>query len=252
MAHNIFRQGSFLSAEPENYLMQEMRSPAIYNSIITAIANGNKKYSNIANAVHLSTGALKNYLESLIDLAIIERITPAIRAKNKQVLYRLKDNLFRFWYQFMPKYTTAINAGMHEAIAAHIVDQGLSTFVGPTFETACRQWLQRKIQNGSFAIIPKSIGMWWDNDPEYKAEAEVDVVVTSFNGELILGECKWQNSPVDIEVLDLLIHRSKLLMSNDYQNLKLYLFTKTSFTNACKEKAANEGNVTLVTADEMF
>lgn len=45
---------------------------------------------------------------------------------------------------------------------------------------------------------------------------------------------------------------SKLLMSNDDQNLKLYLFAKTYFTDACKEKAAKGENVTLVTAEEMF
>ena len=252
MAHNIFRQGSFLSAEPENYLMQEMRSPTTYNSIITAIANGNEKNSDIANAAHLTTAALNNYLLNLIDLAIIERITPAIHAKRKQVLYRIKDNLFRFWYRFMPKYTTAINAGMHEIIAAHVADQELSTFVGPAFETVCRQWLQRKIQEGALPVIPTNIGTWWGNDPEYKKEADVDVVVTGINSELILGECKWQNSPVGIEVLDLLIHRSKLLMSDDCQSLSLYLFAKTGFTDACKEKAIKEGNVTLVTVEEMF
>ena len=252
IARNIFRQGSFLSAEPENYLMQEMRSPATYNSIITAIANGNEKPTDIANAVHLSTASLNSYLANLVELMIVKRITPAIRAKRNQVLYRLQDNLFRFWYTFMPKYATAINAGMHDRIAERVASRDLSTFVGPVFETVCRQWLQRKMQDDSIDMTPEKIGTWWGNDPEYKKQAEVDIVALGADGELIVGECKWNNSPVDVDVLDLLEHRAKLLASSQYRTMRLYLFAKTGFTDACKEKAAAEGNVELVTAQELF
>lgn len=96
IANAIFRQGSFLSVEPENFLMQEMRSPATYNTIITAIANGNEKATDITNAAHISTAALNAYLNNLIELGIVERITLAIQGNRKQVLYKLKDNLFRF------------------------------------------------------------------------------------------------------------------------------------------------------------
>lgn len=250
MANALFRQGSFLSVEPENFLMQEMRSPATYNTIITAIANGNEKATDIANAAHISTAALNTYINNLIELGIVERTTPAIRGNRKQVLYKLKDNLFRFWYRFMPRYATALNAGMHENIAHYVAENELSTFVGSVFETVCRQWLKRKLISEGFILT--SLGSWWGNDPIRKEQAEVDIVATGIDGELILGECKWRNSPIDTDTLNLLAQRASFLQDSKTSNLRLYLFSKSGFTEECKQKAKQVGNASLVKADSMF
>lgn len=252
IANRVFRQGSFLSVEPENYLMQEMRSPATYNSIITAIANGNEKPSDIASATHMSTAALSPYLNNLSELGVITRTTPEIRANRKQVLYRITDNLFRFWYRFVPRYTTALNAGMHEQVAHFVVERDLSTFAGPAFEEICRQWIKRQFATGQISFIPAGIGSWWGNDPTRKEQAEVDVVVTGINKELILGECKWQNSPVGTDVLQLLEHRSSFLADRETKTLYLYLFSKSGFTDECQSRAEQLGNVRLITLEEMF
>lgn len=40
LKNNLFNTSSYLFEEPENLLKQELREPAVYNSIITAIAGG--------------------------------------------------------------------------------------------------------------------------------------------------------------------------------------------------------------------
>lgn len=60
-------------------------------------------------------------LDRLIELGIIEQITPVIHTNRKQVLYRLADNLFRFWYRFTPQYASAINANMKDEMAKRII-----------------------------------------------------------------------------------------------------------------------------------
>ena len=40
VANRLLRSGSFLSAEPDNFLMQEVRSPASYNAVLAAVAQG--------------------------------------------------------------------------------------------------------------------------------------------------------------------------------------------------------------------
>lgn len=102
IANAVLKQGTFLSAEPESYVLQEMHNPASYKAIITAIAKGKEKTNDIANAINMQTPKVTPYLKKLIELGIIERITPVIHANRKQVLYRLSNNLFRFWYRFTP------------------------------------------------------------------------------------------------------------------------------------------------------
>lgn len=67
---------SFLYEEPVNLLKQEVREPAIYNAIITAIATGASRMSEIATKVGESTTTCTAYIKNLINLGIIKRETP--------------------------------------------------------------------------------------------------------------------------------------------------------------------------------
>ncbi len=43
--------GGHLQEEPENLMLQELREPALYNSILTAVAHGASRQNDIATAV---------------------------------------------------------------------------------------------------------------------------------------------------------------------------------------------------------
>ena len=249
IANRILKTGAFLDVEPENYLMQEVRSPAAYNAIISAIAAGYVRSSEISDATHLQSSAVTRYLDALRELQIVEKTMPVIDANRKRVVYRITDNLFRFWYSFAPRYASAIDAGMSDAVAKRIVENNFSTYVGSVFETVCRQWLKRRFYAGDIDMLPKEIGTWWGTDPRRKEQVEIDIVVTGADGELLLGECKWRNEPIDVDVLNLLVERGELLSA---KRKLFYLFSKTGFTQACKTKASSMGNVNLVTAEMMF
>ena len=65
----------------------------------------------------------------------------------------------------------------------------------------------------------------------------------------LFGECKWTNEAVDQKVLETLVARSHLFHFNEKH---FYLFAKTGFTKGCIHEAAEMGNVTLVTFEEMM
>lgn len=46
--NNFFDNSSYLYDEPGNLLKQELREPALYNSIITAVAEGASRINEIA------------------------------------------------------------------------------------------------------------------------------------------------------------------------------------------------------------
>ena len=65
----------------------------------------------------------------------------------------------------------------------------------------------------------------------------------------LFAECKWTNEKVDLGVLDTLVERSRLF---GYRNVQLYLFAKDEFTKGCVERAAEMGNVGLVTYHDII
>lgn len=80
---NLFDASSYLFEEPDNLLKQELREPAIYNSIITAIASGASKLNEISTKVGLESGACSKYLKVLLDLEILKKETPVTEKQEK-------------------------------------------------------------------------------------------------------------------------------------------------------------------------
>ena len=98
---NIFDTSSYLYEEPGNLLKQELREPAVYNSIITAIAEGASKLNEISTKTGVETGPCTKYLKVVMDLGIIKRETPVAEKTGKKSIYLIADNFFRFWYRLV-------------------------------------------------------------------------------------------------------------------------------------------------------
>ncbi len=64
---------SALFEEPENLLKQEVREPALYNAIISAIANGASRLSEISSKVGENTNVCAAYLKNLLGLGWFKR-----------------------------------------------------------------------------------------------------------------------------------------------------------------------------------
>lgn len=73
LLENLFSTSGYLFEEPENLLKQELREPAVYNSIISAVAGGATHSNEISTKVGLESGICSKYLKVLLDLGILKR-----------------------------------------------------------------------------------------------------------------------------------------------------------------------------------
>jgi AAA+ ATPase superfamily predicted ATPase len=239
---------SYLFEEPKNLLQQEVREPAIYNAIISAIATGSTKLSEISSKVGEETSACSAYLKNLISLGIIKKETPFKEKLSRKTIYVIADNLFKFWYRFIPSNNSIIQNNMTD-LAYKNINEHLDSYMGAVFEEICKQYLWRLNIQGKAAITFTDLGRWWGNDTKNRREVEIDIIATDNINSALFCECKWTNEKVDSAVLDTLIERSRLF---NYTNIYIYIFAKTGFSKGCEEKANELGNVKLITYDEMI
>ena len=233
---------SFLYEEPVNLLKQEVREPAIYNAIITAIATGHSRMSEISTKVGEDTNVVSGYIKNLISFGIIKKETPYGEKASKKSIYSIEDNMFYFWYRFVLDNNSVIVRGAADLVYKRIEAQ-LSDYMGRVFEEICTQYLWKLLLLGKMPIEFVSLGRWWGNDPRQKCQTEIDIMGEQDSNSAIFAECKWRNENVDLDVLETLIGRSRLF---HYTNVHYYLFSKFGFTKGCMEKAEEMGNVTLV------
>lgn len=239
---------SFLFEEPINLLKQEVREPAIYTAIITAIATGYSRMSEISSKVGEDTNVCATYLKNLVALGIVQKETPYGEKTSRKSIYSIEDNMFRFWYRFVLENNALIARGAAD-LAYNRIKPYLTDYMGKVFEDICTQYLWKLLLTGRSPVQFTSLGRWWGNNPLTRSQAEIDIMGEQDKNTALFGECKWTNEKVDLGVLDTLIERSKLF---SYQKVLLYLFSKSGFTKGCIDKAAELGNVTLITYSDIL
>ena len=238
---------SSLYEEPTNLLKQEVREPAIYTAIITAIATGASRMSEISTKVGEDTNVCSTYLKNLVTLGIVQKETPYGEKASKKSIYSIDDNMFRFWYRFVPENASMIARGAADLVYKRI-EPHLSAYMGKVFEEICKQYLWKLLLSGKSPVEFTSLGRWWGNDPVQKCQAEIDIMGEQDKDTALFAECKWTDEKVDLAVLETLIARSELFQ---HKNKHFFLFSKSGFTKGCAEKAKELGNVSLVTYGEI-
>ena len=246
----FFSTSGLLYEEPHNLLKQEMREPAMYNSIITAVANGATKLGEISGKTGQPDSAAGKYIRNLIDMGIVEKSGPIFSDSNRNGIYRIKDGMYRFWYRFIPNAAGLIEGG-RESVFLDTDEASISDFMGPAFEEICRQYLTRLNVSGSLPFVFNDMGGWWGRNPKTKKTTEIDIIAAS-KDDAILGECKWTNRKVDSGIYAELTEKASAVPKLADRNVRYYLFSKSGFTESLRKEADGNEKLRLIGLDDLF
>lgn len=181
-------------------------------------------------------------------LGLVKKEVPFGEKNSRKSIYSIVDNLFRFWFRFVPENQQLIARGA-STLAFRRIEPHLSEFSGAVFEDICKQYLWETLFQGLSPVDFNDLGRWWGTNPKTREQEEIDIVGSDGKKSVLFAECKWTNQKVDLGVLQTLLERSHMFSSN---NPHFYLFSKMGFTSACEVKAQELGNVSLVTYREIL
>ena len=254
----FFKTNGYLYDEVKNLLIQEFTDITLVNNIIEQIASGENTVNAIANKAKERESTILYSLEKLISVGLVEKIKCITEENNKKkTQYVLKDNMFKFYYEFIPKAISVIEMGQGEIYYKKVVKPLIHLFMGPVFENMCRYYtLMHGIQN-EFGSFITNVGSWWGSElivNEYNEKkvqsADIDVVgISPLDKSFIVGECKFKNEKVDKNVYLTLVRRAKLIKTN-YKLTKYILFSLSGFTSYFTEK--NDNDLILISLDRMY
>lgn len=246
--NNLLHTSSYLFEEPENLLKQELREPAIYNSIISAIAGGASRSNEISTKVGLESGICSKYLRVLLELGILRKETPVTEKPGKKTIYTIEDNLFRFWYRFVPKNMSIISAGRIRQIYEQAVKRFYPDYMGLVFEKMCREYLLHYAED--LPVLISEVGQWWGTDAKTRKEVQIDLVGISVEGnEYIIGSCKYRNEKIGIDELELL--RKYAAVFKESGKFHFCIFSKGGFTETLLD-LEKQGEVMLFTLEDIY
>lgn len=239
----ILSPTAFLYDEVRFILMEELRDPKHYLSILQSIAFGNTRMNDIVQRTGIERGPASKYLSVLQELRLIERETPVTEKhpeKSRKGIYRLSDNFFRFWFRFVLPYKSRLVEGGSRKLLEQEILPNLDNFIGQVFDKICTEIFHYLISKGIIGLNCDRVGRWWGGNEE------IDLVGMTGEIPVFAAECKWSRKPIGMDVLkDLQRKMTFIAPEGNAAKLRLGLFSRSGFTKEIEE-IGRKGEIVLI------
>lgn len=248
-AHELLlRPEGILSQEP-NRLLQEERPTAIsLRPALDAIGMGSHKSSEIAGRLGMSATSLSKILARLQELDLIEKELPYgdLERAGKRSLYKIKDPLFRVWFQLISGRRGQF-ASLSKQERLQLLEEKMPFLISNTWEKLCLKAF-KKLSGLPEGVWNEPARYWRGNGPEW------DLITTTLDNEsIVIGECKWRAGRIDLQWIRETIYKlfqkgTPKGLNFKENNIYYYLF----IPEAPKDSFYFDEHIRVIDADEVI
>lgn len=188
--NEVLAENSLFLDEGRNVLIEEFgKDYGNYFSILSLIASGKTSRVEIESIMEIQTGGFLNRLEN--DYGIIKKIRPILAKPNSRTIkYALEDNFLSFWFRFIYKYRSTVEAGNLDYLK-DIVLRDYDTYSGKILEKYFVEKLKCEKKHNL-------IGTYWERGNKN----EIDIVaVNDLEQKVLFVEVKKNKKGINLNVL---------------------------------------------------
>ncbi|MEV6982664.1 hypothetical protein AB0M95_15570 [Sphaerisporangium sp. NPDC051017] len=222
------------------------RDPALYHSVLSAVAEGNNTWGGIASHIGYKSSDIAHPLNVLEDCGLLVKEKDAFRSGRTR--YRIAEPLITFYQAIMRPEWTDLSLGFAAEVWERSRRRFLSKVMGPHFETLCREYALRYGRAHFGEVVAGTVA-----DPANKSQIDVDIAVlgVAHAGETraikSLGEAKW-DKVMDLRHLERLRRARDLLAAKGYDttNTTLACYSGAGFHDTLRAEAKRDPAILLV------
>jgi AAA+ ATPase superfamily predicted ATPase len=241
----MLNKNSRLFTAPQQFLKLELREPAVYNTILSALAQGNRKLNDLHACTEFSRAKISVYLKHLIELDLVEKLSPLSEEGRENVqkgLYRIKDNFFGFWYRFVFPNLSELMLKRMDQVYEERISPYLNDYMGEYFADVCAEFL--KLMNLHQRLPEKFL--WWDR--WYGKNGTIDILAQSETGKILVGKCIWEDKEAGIGDYEKLV---SLAAEAGKEPLYCYVFSRSGFSKELISRSEENANLELIGMDDL-
>jgi AAA+ ATPase superfamily predicted ATPase len=245
LEENIIEQfysvgGYFSEEQVKTVVTGDKQNPALYNSIVSAVATGHTKNGEIAT--YIGSDDVTYPLKVLVNAEVLERRI------SKKPYYVLNDSMLEFWFKYVSRATSLINAGNGTIYYESNVKEHIHDFMGKVFEKMAKEYLMMNAGKDDLPVLTE-ITEYQDSviDEDKKPkQIEIDLLGKNDSKIILIGECKFKNKAFDKIDLESLMDKIRYL---PVKNPIICIFSLSGFTDYVKNKA---NNCRLISIEDMY
>lgn len=122
---HVLNKYSSVYAEMTGCLTEELREPAVYNTILSSMACGNSKLNDIFAHTGFSRAKISVYLKNLMEIDLVEKIGAGT--------YRITKPHVRFYFYFIFPHLSLLEELSSETFFKEVVEDAFPGFVRETY-----------------------------------------------------------------------------------------------------------------------
>ncbi|MBO4902579.1 MAG: ATP-binding protein [Lachnospiraceae bacterium] len=240
VCRSVLTKGSPFYERGQSILPDELREPAVYHTILEALANGPRKLNELHKLTGFERAKISVYMKNLIEYGIVSKLesvpTKGLDHTLKGI-YQIKDPFVRFWFYFIFPHYSALALMESEKFYRKYIDPLLRTYAGYAYSAICADHLMDKLK----AENPKEkydvTGAW------YGKVGTIDLVACSERGHAVAAFCNFEKAKMpyaDLEWDKYCVSQAGIKCD------EIYLFSQQSFDEKIKKEAISDPSLHLI------
>lgn len=125
LIHNILNPYSAIYGEMTSCLLEDLRETAVYNTILSAMANGSNKLNDIYHHTGFSRAKISVYLKNLMEIDLVEKVGAGT--------YRITKPFVRFYFRFLYSNQSLMEELTPQQFYSEVVEEDFPRFLRETY-----------------------------------------------------------------------------------------------------------------------
>ena len=237
---HILKKGCFLREEGSRYVSSELREMSVYNTILSALANGKRKLNDLYACTGFSRAKISVYLKNLMELEIVEKVfsfDTEGRNHTQKGIYKISNHYVFFWYKYVYANLSKLEMMEEKEFYVKYIAPTFKEYVSEFFPDVCKEFLEEKNARKQLPIEFEKIGIWVGK------VGTIDILAMDKNQNAVIAYCHWSKTRMrydDVEWLTFCASKAKV--KAEY----VYLFSAGSFDEQISLEAKVKNNIKLI------
>ncbi len=225
LIENVLRKESRLYGEMSLFLDQELREPAVYNTILTAMASNSNKLNDIYRHTGFSRAKISVYLKNLMELDLVEKVysfETEGRENTQKGIYRISNPYVRFYYRYLFPNQSLLQLVSPEEFYERKIAPSFDAFAEEAYRKICSEKMEAEFKN---------VGEWLGKT------GNLDIVAAGETGGVCVAACSFCTVMrlADLEWLLFAMKKAKL------SDADIRLYSEKGFAEDLKQEADRRG-----------
>lgn len=217
--------GSRLCEEMAVYMAEELREPAVYNTLLATMASGVSKLNDLFVHTGFSRAKISVYLKNLMELDLVEKVysyDTEGRDNARKGIYRIANPYVRFYFRYLFPNKSMLQMMAPEEFYERYIESSFDLFAEEAYRLICREHMCREYHVA---------GEWLGKT------GIIDIVAADEQGNVGVAGCSFSREMEyrDYEWILFSMKKAKLKSSD------IRLYCEKGFDDALQRKAEEGG-----------